>query len=67
MKPGDTVLHIVGMPGPDLDEATIVSANNDGTYIIMYQVWGQGPWYYGIGYPNRQSIGGIFKCITLID
>lgn len=67
MQPGDKVYHIVGMPGFDLDIAYIVSKNSDDSYTIRYQVYEQGPWYEGIGYPNERRIGGIFKCITLID
>jgi hypothetical protein len=59
--PGDIVKHIVGMPGPDIDVATIVAKRDDGNYSIRFQVWGEGKWYDGIGIPGKQVIGGIFK------
>jgi hypothetical protein len=67
VEPGDKIYHIVGLPGPVIDIAYVVSKNNDNTYNIKFQVWGTGLWYTGVGYPNERRIGGIFKCITLID
>lgn len=60
-KPGEVVRMIVGLPGPDLDDATILFVNPDGTYAVKFQVYGQGPWHEGVGYPNERRIGGIFK------
>jgi hypothetical protein len=61
LHPGDKVYHIVGMPGPDLDIAYVVSKNSDDSYTICYQVYEQGPWYEGVGHLNKYGIGGIFK------
>lgn len=44
-QPGERVLWIVGWPGPDVDEAEIVRKNDDGTYRIRFQVYGQGDWH----------------------
>jgi hypothetical protein len=60
-KPGDIVHHIVGLPGPDLDKATIVAKRDDGNYDIKFQVYGQGEWFNEVGFPNGNRIGGIFK------
>lgn len=58
---GEVVRHIVGLPGPDVDIATIVEKRDDGNYDIRFQVYGEGKWFDGIGIPNRMVIGGIFK------
>lgn len=60
-NPSDIVHHIVGLPGPDLDKATIVAKRDDGNYDIKFQVWGEGAWFDGVGIANRNVIGGIFK------
>ena len=60
-KPGDIVRHIVGWPGPDFDQATIVAKRDDGNYDIRFQVYGQGAWCDAVGIPGRDGIGGIFK------
>jgi hypothetical protein len=59
-KPGDVVRHIVGLPGPDIDVATIVAKRDDGNYDIKFQVYGQGEWFRAVGFPRRNAIGGIF-------
>lgn len=48
--PGDRVKWIVGMPGIDLDEATIVTRNADGAYTVRYQVYGKGLWHEGVAH-----------------
>lgn len=60
-KPGEVVDHIVGLPGPDIDKATIIRKRDDGNYDIKFQVWGSGPWYEGVGKPYQNVIGGIWK------
>jgi hypothetical protein len=60
-KPGETVRQIVGMPGPDYDLAEIVAKRDDGNYDIRFQVYGDGKWFDGVGVPDRNGIGGIFR------
>ena len=57
---GEKAKRIVGYPS-DMDNCEIVSKNEDGTYKVRFQVYGSGPWYEGIGYPNQHRGGGLFK------
>lgn len=44
LLPGEKVLLIVGMPGPDMEPATVVS--DDGKdLVVRYQVYEQGRFY----------------------
>lgn len=60
-KPGEVVTAIVGLPGPDVDDAVIIRHIEANTYEIKYQVYGRGAWHYGLGYAGERRIGGIFK------
>lgn len=42
LKPGDKILWIVGMPGPDTDDMEVLEVE-DGKVRIRYKTWGQGP------------------------
>jgi hypothetical protein len=44
LLPGEQVLWIVGMPGPDVDKCEVVSQDGDAV-TIRFQVWGQGPFH----------------------
>jgi hypothetical protein len=57
---GEKARWIVGFPA-DMDNCEIVGKNPDGTYAVRYQVFGSGPWFEGVGYPNSPKMGGLFK------
>ena len=41
---GSIVNWIVGMPGPDIDQAMVIG-HNEGRYTIRFQCYGRGPWH----------------------
>jgi hypothetical protein len=45
--PGERVLQIVGMPGPDTDDCTIIEDNGGERVLIEFQVYGSGPVHRG--------------------
>lgn len=44
LQPGDKLLWIVGMPGPDTDDMEVLSVEGD-RVRIKYQVYGKGPFF----------------------
>lgn len=44
LLPGEKVLWIVGMPGPDTDDCEVVSQDGD-RVTIRFRVYGSGPWH----------------------
>lgn len=44
LLPGEKVLQIVGMPGPDTDDCEVISQDGD-QVTIRFQVYGRGPWF----------------------
>lgn len=47
IAPGTVVQRIVGMPGPDCDMAIVTKCYGPGQHQIMYQVYGDGPFFFG--------------------
>lgn len=45
LLPGEKVLQIVGMPGPDTDECEVVDDAGGDTVLIRFQVYGRGNVY----------------------
>lgn len=43
--PGEKVLWIVGMPGPETDECEIISDDGGEKVRIRFQVWGEGQFH----------------------
>lgn len=53
---GEVALHVVGLPGPDMDECTILEYVGDGQYKIKFQVYGVGKWHEN----TASDVGGQF-------
>jgi hypothetical protein len=56
LKIGDECLLIVGMPGPDTTNAFIYEVNDDGTYNVKAQLWGEDKWYQEENVPRRRLL-----------
>lgn len=44
-EPGALVWWVVGMPGPDTDQALVTECLGPGRHKIRFKTWGQGQWH----------------------
>jgi hypothetical protein len=66
-KVGEKCLHVVGMPGPDVDDCEIIDDIGDGIYRIRYQVYDQGSFFEKYAYSRKPgevtAIGTLIKTV----
>ena len=48
IAPGTVVQWIVGMPGPDCDQALVTECLGPGEHKVKFKVWGQDEWHEAV-------------------